>query len=849
MRVSVPKRLALSVILLFAASGVALAVPLSTGPSESAADANGYRRDMHFASAAKGALVPFIDTSDEIDALVVSTPRSLHMAIAPVAATPVHMTLSGFVPGTTSYLYLDDFLNLTVVLADDNGQVAFDLDLPAPRLLIVQQNPSTIHLKADGTGCGITVGTFDAATKTCTLKRDVFQTIQIDDDGVTLDGAGHLIDSSGILSGTVGVMVSERSGVVVKNLSIDAAATGVSISKTSDSRFEHLTITNANVGFLELFESPTADTGRNVFAHNDVSVVCDPADAPCGAGFSSVSQNAADLSDNHVSGAKFGVSAVLAYTPTIADNTFEACATGVSVLGSLTAASVTGNHVAGADTGIVLNTLLDCEVSGNVVDGATIEALRLGSGRCTLSDNTLSNSALGLNLNGSENSIFHNRFLGNTVQASLGQAVHDNLLSQAPRVGGNHWSDFDETAEGCVDGNADGYCDDPYVLDPLTADQEPWAADSAWLDTTPPTTLVSFSGTPGNAGWYISQVGVTLTAQDDPGGTGVLRSECGPDLGALSDAGPGFTLASEGPGNLFCRSIDRAGNAETPQSFDIRIDTAPPTIEANLQPPANANGWNNSAVSVSFTCSDTPSGIALCPDPVQESAEGQDQQVTGTAFDVAGNQASTTAHVSIDETAPKVTLTGGCGGTVVLNGTLVTDVSVTDDLSGIGTQSSPNGSNNLPTSGIGDKSFQVQALDLAGNGANATCKYSIIYDFLGAGGFRQPIDAAPTVNVGKAGSTIPVKFQIPNGLGGFLSSLSIVTGIQAQQVSCSAFDSALDDPIETTTAGSSGLHFDPTAMQYIYNWKTSPLFAGRCYMLLLKLDDGKAYSADFRFTR
>jgi parallel beta-helix repeat protein len=849
MRVSVPKYLALIVGLLFAASGAALALPVKTGPAESAADANGYRRDVHFESAAKGALVPIIDTSDEIDALVVSTPRSLHMAISPVAATPVHVTLSGLMPGTTSYLYLDDFLNLTVVLADDNGQIAFDLDLGAPRLLIVQQNPSTIHLKADGTGCGITVGTFDTATRTCTLKRDVFQTIQIDDDGVTLDGNGHLLDSSGILSGTVGVMVSERSGVVVKNLSIDAAATGVSISKTSDSRFEHLTITHANVGFLEVFESPSAGTGRNVFEHNDVSVVCDPADAPCGAGFSSVSQNAADLSDNHVSGAKFGVSAVLAYTPTLADNTFEACATGVSVLGSLTAASLTGNHVAGADTGIVLNTALDCEVRGNVVDGATIEALRLGSGRCTLSDNTLSNSAVGLNLNGSENSVFHNRFLGNTVQANLGQAVHDNLLSQAPRVGGNHWSDFDEIAEGCVDGNADGYCDDPYVLDPLTADQDPWAADGGWLDTIPPTTLVSFSGTLGNAGWYVSQVGVTLTAQDDPGGTGVLRSECGPDLGALSDAGPGFTLATEGPGNLFCRSIDRAGNAEDPQSFDIKIDTDPPSIEAKLQPPANANGWNNSAVSVSFTCSDTPSGIALCPDPVQKSAEGNDQQVTGTAFDVAGNQASATAHVSIDETAPGLTLSGGCGGTAVLNGTLSTDVTVEDALSGVDPASAPGSPLSLPTASVGSKSVDVSVQDLAGNQTTQSCAYSVIYDFLGAGGFRQPIDAVPTVNVGKAGSTIPVKFQIPNGLGGFLSSLSVVTGVQAQLVSCSAFGNTLDDPIETTTAGASGLHFDPTAMQYIYNWKTSPLFAGRCYALLLKLDDGRTYSADFRFTK
>lgn len=848
MRVSHLKPVILLVNLtLLLGSGLSAAT-LRSGPAESALDANGYMRAVHFESHAPGALVLAVDTSDEIDALPIITPRSLHMAISPVAATPVHMTLSGLVPATSYYLYLDDFLNLTVILADDNGQYAFDLDLPAPRLLILQQNPSTVHLKADGTGCPF-IGTFDASSLTCTMKRDVFQSVQIDDDGLTLDGAGFKIDGSAVLFGSVGVMVSGRHNVTVKNLAIDQAPTGVSVSKSADSRFQNLTITNATTGFLEVFEAVADDLGRNTFQDNSVSVVCDPANAPCGAGLSAVSQNAAVFNGNHVSGAKFGVSAVLSGNGTFSDNTFENCTDGMSLLGTLTPTTVHGNHVTGADIGLAINTALDCEVSANVVDGATTTALGLGSGRCTMSDNTLSNSALGLNLFASQNTIVHNRFLGNTVQITLGAGAADNLLSQPPRIGGNHWSDFDEAAEGCVDGNADGYCDAPYVVDPVTSDQNPWAADRAWLDTIPPTTTIQVTGTQGNAGWYVSDVNIALDAVDDPGGTGVLRSECGPDLASLSDAGAGFGLESNGPNTLLCRSIDRAGNAETPQSLDLKIDTQPPSIEAKLQPPANANGWNNSAVSVSFTCDDAPSGVALCPDPVQLSAEGQDEQVTGNAFDVAGNQASATAHVNIDETAPGIDLSGGCGGTALLNGTLQTNVTVTDGLSGVGTQSAPNGPLNLPTSGVGSKSFQVQATDLAGNPASAVCAYSVIYDFLGAGGFRQPIDPLPVVNVGKAGSTIPVKFQIPNGLGGFLSDLTVVPGVQAQLVSCAAFGDALDDPIETTTAGASGLHFDPTAMQYIYNWKTSPLFATHCYTLLLHLNDGRTYSADFRFTK
>jgi len=48
-------------------------------------------------------------------------------------------------------------------------------------------------------------------------------------------------------------------------------------------------------------------------------------------------------------------------------------------------------------------------------------------------------------------------------------------------------------------------------------------------------------------------------------------------------------------------------------------------------------GWNNSNVTVTFTCSDASSGIASCSGPVTVANEGANQSVTGHAVDNAGN--------------------------------------------------------------------------------------------------------------------------------------------------------------------------------------------------------------------
>src|SRR6478735_7240962 len=76
-----------------------------------------------------------------------------------------------------------------------------------------------------------------------------------------------------------------------------------------------------------------------------------------------------------------------------------------------------------------------------------------------------------------------------------------------------------------------------------------------------------------------------------------------------------ITLGANGPQVLHVTATDAAGNSSE-ATITLKIDRTPPVISGNVTPAPNRAGWSNTAVTVTFTCSDADSGIVTCPAPV-----------------------------------------------------------------------------------------------------------------------------------------------------------------------------------------------------------------------------------------
>lgn len=134
-------------------------------------------------------------------------------------------------------------------------------------------------------------------------------------------------------------------------------------------------------------------------------------------------------------------------------------------------------------------------------------------------------------------------------------------------------------------------------------------------DSTPPTSSVSLSGTPGENGWYVSAVQVTLSASDNSGGSGVKTLQCNIDNGGWQTYIDPFTLSGAGAHTVEYKAQDNAGNWETPQSVTFNIDAAAPNNPTSVAPgcAATHNVWQNACADPAFTwsgASDGASGVA-----------------------------------------------------------------------------------------------------------------------------------------------------------------------------------------------------------------------------------------------
>ncbi|WP_076260308.1 OmpL47-type beta-barrel domain-containing protein [Intrasporangium flavum] len=318
------------------------------------------------------------------------------------------------------------------------------------------------------------------------------------------------------------------------------------------------------------------------------------------------------------------------------------------------------------------------------------------------------------------------------------------------------------------------------------------------IDKTAPSTDVSAPG-----GWVNDGVDVTLSPHDAL--SGVEATHFTVDGGG-DQTGTTVSLTSEGTHHVAYYSVDKAGNAEAVKTVTVQIDKSAPTITHVLDPKANANGWNNSDVTVTFTCDDQAglSGIASCTAPQTISTEGKNQPVTGAAKDNAGNEATDPATVSLDKTKP--TIAGSRSPAANGFGWNKTDVTVhfdaTDALSGIDsvTEDKKFGEGTA-------QSVVGTAVDAAGNSDSVT-----------VGGINvdktaPSLAGAPTTDPNAAGwyrSDVTIAWSADDDRSGIVSTPAddVITG-EGEGLEATA--TVLDKAGNSTTADSTPVKIDRTA--------------------------------------
>jgi FG-GAP repeat/PKD domain len=213
--------------------------------------------------------------------------------------------------------------------------------------------------------------------------------------------------------------------------------------------------------------------------------------------------------------------------------------------------------------------------------------------------------------------------------------------------------------------------------------------------------------------------------------------------------------------------------------------------------------------------------------------------VTWTAIDAAGNSSTAVQNVTIVDTTPPA-VTAPANVTVFAIGPLTpADIgtgTAEDLVDGILIPTP----DNLGPFPPGATTVTWSATDATGNTGTATQTVIVVYPF---SGFEPPIDNLPIVNSGKAGQTIPVKWNIPDGSGGFIQDLGIISSINFQGISCASDSLESELPSEEAVSGGSGLRY--SGGHFIFNWQTSESMAKECFLLILTLNDGNQHLAKF----
>src|ERR1700752_760110 len=308
-------------------------------------------------------------------------------------------------------------------------------------------------------------------------------------------------------------------------------------------------------------------------------------------------------------------------------------------------------------------------------------------------------------------------------------------------------------------------------------------------DSTPPVISKTISGTPGDNGWYTSNVSIDWTVSD-------------PESSFTTTGCADTTIDSDTTGTLSSCSATSAGGTSS-DSVTIKRDATAPSISGVASPAPNGAGWNKTDVNVNFTCNDVTSGVASCGPNQTLTSNGADQSATGNAVDNAGNSASATvSNIDIDKELPSINASvPAANANNWYNGPVIATFECDDFYSGVATCEGPH-----TFSDEGSSSFTGNATDVADN-ANST-SVSVMIDTVAP--VIALVSRTPANANGWKNGDVDLEWSCTDGGSGVVEA-SVFASVTTEGANQSATGTCEDLAGNTNSDTQTGINIDLTA--------------------------------------
>ena len=314
-----------------------------------------------------------------------------------------------------------------------NTQPSSEETTPPSQQTPPQTSPTTetIYILANGTVYPSTAPIANKRNTYYTFKEDIDTSIVVERDNIIIDGAGYTIQ--GLVNGTIGIDLTGRYNVTVKNVKIQNFDYGIYLYAAFCNIISGNDLKN-NYNGIWLDYSLNNTIISNTITDSEGN----------GVGLKYSSNNI--ISENKIMYHKgYGI-----------------------YLGLSNNTAIFANHLKNNTISVYLYSSYNNTIYANSIENNGNGISLLLSSKNTIYRNNLENNSIGMGFDkSSDNTIYNNNFVNNAQQVQTANSVNIwNIQSS-----GNYWSNYPR-----VDNDKNGIVDTPYIIDDNNKDEYPLIA-------------------------------------------------------------------------------------------------------------------------------------------------------------------------------------------------------------------------------------------------------------------------------------------------------------------------------------------------------------------------------------